>query len=291
MNREAQLEKRFNDILKGRVPANAQNYAHFLEAICAQQDPAACIHKIVESSQGSTAVQAAMRHNTNSQFLNGPATKLLLYLFRATDLGDVLDHLLITIVDPPIFWTAFTQAFDQGDLNEPAQEAFAALLLRLMCLTTGNTSCYRDIAKKSSILTRLLDSSQWKVKDIGYRIQHILSTFNSGTPVTAVGGPGGRHDNDFNDFREISILPTADEILCQQPPFIRPSSVLEDPDGEATRTADYLDNTFRLLREDMLYEIREELQTAIGQKKGRHRGVTIDGVTLIGVYSGADDRK
>ncbi|KAG2057924.1 P-loop containing nucleoside triphosphate hydrolase protein [Suillus hirtellus] len=291
MNREAQLEKRFNDILKGRIPANAQNYAHFLEAICAQQDPAACIHKIVESSQGSTAVQAAMRHNTNPQFLNGPATKLLLYLFRATDLGDVLDHLLIAIVDPPIFWTAFTQAFDQGDLNEPAQEAFAALLLRLMCLTTGNTSCYRDIAKKSSILTRLLDSSQWNVKDIGYRIQHILSTFNSGTPVTAVGGPGGRHDNDFNDFREISILPTADEILCQQPPFIRPSSVLEDPDGEATRTADYLDNTFRLLREDMLYEIREELQTAIGQKKGRHRGVTIDGVTLNGVYSGTDDRK
>ncbi|KAG1720035.1 P-loop containing nucleoside triphosphate hydrolase protein, partial [Suillus occidentalis] len=291
MSRAIQLEKRFNDILGGRVLADAQSYPLFLEAICAQQDPATCINKIVESSHGSSAVRAAMRHNTNIQFLNGTATKLLSYLFRAADLGDVLDHLLTAIVDPPIFWTAFSQAFDRGELNEPAQEAFAVLLLRLMCLTTGDTSSYRDLAKKPSILTKLIESSQWTVKDIGYRVQHILSTFKSGTPGAAVGGPGGRHDNDFNDFREISILPTADEILCQQPPFIRPSSVLEDPDGEDTRTADYLDNTFRLLREDMLYEMREELQTAIGKKKGRHRGLIIDGVTLDGVYSGTDDRK
>ncbi|KAG2072160.1 hypothetical protein BDR04DRAFT_1097127 [Suillus decipiens] len=292
MNRTAQLEKRFNDILNGRVTADARSYALFLEAICAQQDPAACINKIVESPHGPSAVQAAMRYNTNSQFLNGTATKLLLYLFRATDLGDVLDHLLTAIVDPPIFWTAFSQAFDQGELNEQAQEAFAVLLLRLMCLTTGNTSSYHDLAKKSSILTRLLDSSHLVVKDTGYRIQHILSTLTkSGAPIAAVDGPGGRHDNDSDNFREISILPTADEILCQQPPFIRPSSVLEDPDGEETRTADYLDNTFRLLREDMLYEIREELQIATGKKKGRHRGLTIDGVTLDGIYSGTDDRK
>ncbi|KAG1746045.1 P-loop containing nucleoside triphosphate hydrolase protein [Suillus paluster] len=291
MNRAAQLDKRFNDILRGKVPADARSYPLLLEAICTQQDPAACINKIVESSHGSNAVQAAMRHNTSSQFLNDTAAKLLLYLFRAPDLGEVLDHLLTAIVDPPIFWSAFSQAFDQGKLNEPAQEAFAVLLLRLMSLTTGNTSSYRDVAKKPSILTRLLNSSQQTVKDIGYRIEHILSTPESGVLVTAVGEPGGRHDNDFVDFREISILPTADEILCQQPPFIRPSSVLEDPDGEETRTADYLDNTFRLLREDMLYEIKEELQTVLGRKKGRYRGLTIDGVTLEGVYSGTDDRK
>ncbi|KAG0697519.1 P-loop containing nucleoside triphosphate hydrolase protein [Suillus ampliporus] len=232
-----------------------------------------------------------MRHNTTSQFLNGTATMLLLYLFRAMDLGDVLDHLLTAIVDPPIFWTAFSHAFDQGELNEPAQEAFAVLLLRLLRLTSGSTSSYRDLAKKSSIITRLLNSSQQTIKDIGYAIKHILSTFKSGTPLAAVGGPGGRHDNDFVDFREISILPTADEILCEQPPFILPGSVLEDPDGEETRTADYLDNTFRLLCEDMLYDMKEELQTALGRKKGRHRGLTVEGVTLVGVYSGTDDRK
>ncbi|KAG2360625.1 hypothetical protein BDR07DRAFT_1461926 [Suillus spraguei] len=272
MNRTAQLEKRFNDILNGRVTADARSYALFLEAICAQQDPATCINKIVESSHGPSAVQAAMRHNTIPSF-SMELQPSFCYISSEQQ-------------------TLLTQAFDQGELNEQAQEAFAALLLRLMCLTTGNTSSYHDLAKKSSILTRLLDSSQSIVKDAGYRIRHILSTFTeSGIPVAAVGGPGGRHDNDFDNFREISILPTADEILCQQPPFIRPSSVLEDPDGEETRTADYLDNTFRLLREDMLYQMREVLQTVIGKKKGRHRGLTMDGVTLDGVYSGTDDRK
>lgn len=290
MNRAAQLDKRFNDILRGKVPVNA-NYSLFLEAICAQQDPATCINKIVESPKGSSAVQAAMRHNTSSSFLNDTATTLLLYFFRASDLGDVLDHLITAIVDPPIFWSAFCQAFDQGDLNDQAQEAFAMLLLRLLNLTIENTSSYRDIAKKPSIHSKLLNSSQQTIKDIGYRIDHILATFNSATPLAAVGGPGGRHDNDSLDFREISILPTADEILCQQPPFLRPSSVLEDPDGEETRAADYLDNTFRLLREEMIHEMREELQTALGKKKGRYRGLAIDGVMLDGVYSGTDDRK
>jgi hypothetical protein len=103
-------------------------------------------------------------------------------------------------------------------------------------------------------------------------------------------GPGGRHDDDFVDFREISILPTADEILSQQPPFLRPSGILEDSDGEETHAADYLDNTFRLLREEMINEMREEFQTALGKKKGRHHGLVIDGVKLTGVYSGTKDR-
>ena len=290
MIRTAQLDKRFNDILRGNVLANA-NYSLFLQAICAQQDPATCINKIVESSKGSSSVQDAMRHDTSSSFLNGHATTLLQYFFKASTLGDVLDHLLIAVVEPPIFWIAFYQAFDNGSLNEQAQEAFAMLLLRLMSLTIGNTAPYRDVAKKPSILSKLLNSSQQSVKGIGYRIQHILATFQSGTPVAGVGGPGGRHDNDFVNFRDISILPTADEIICKQPPFLRPSSVLEDPDTEETRVADYLDNTFRLLREEMIHEMREELQTALGKKKGRYRGLTVDGVALDGVYSGTDDRK
>lgn len=290
MNRTTQLTKRFNDVLTGKVPANA-NYSLFLEAVCAQPEPATCINSIVESPNGSSAVQAAIRHNTTSSFINGTATTLLQYLFQATNVGDVLDHLLTAIVEPPIFWTAFCQAFDQDVLNEQAQGAFAMLLLRLMNLTSGNTSSYRDIAKKPSILSKLLNSSQQSVKDIGYRIQHILDTFKSGAPAAAVGGPGDRHDNDFVDFRETSILPTADEILCQQPPFLRTSDVLEDPDGEETRAADYLDNTFRLLREEMIHEMKEELQTALGKKKGRHRGLTIDGVKLDGVYSGTKDRR
>ena len=157
-----------------------------------------------------------------------------------------------------------------------------------MNLTIGNTAPYRDIAKKPSILVKLLNSSQQSVKDIGYRIQHILATFHSGIPVAGVGSPGGRHDNDFVDFRKTSILPTAGEIICKQPPFLRPSSLLEDPDSEETRVADYLDSTFRLLREEMILEVREKFQTALGKKKGRYRGLS---VALHGVYRGTEHRK
>jgi hypothetical protein len=69
-------------------------------------------------------------------------------------------------------------------------------------------------------------------------------------------------------------MPISDEILCQQPPSLRPSGVLEDPDGEDTCAADYLHNTFHLLREEM----RTELQTALGMNKGRQRALTIVGI-------------
>ncbi|KAJ8593169.1 hypothetical protein M405DRAFT_859144 [Rhizopogon salebrosus TDB-379] len=170
------------------------------------------------------------------------------------------------------------QAFDSVHLNEQAQEAFT-ILLRLINLSIGNAaSSYREVTKKPSILSELFNSSQQI-----FLPPSILAHLSLLQSVDR--GPGGRHDDDFVDFREISILPTADGILSQQPPFLRPSGVLEDSDGGETRAADYLDNTFRLLREEMINEMREELQTALGKKKGRHHGLFINGVKLDGPIS------
>jgi hypothetical protein len=127
------------------------------------------------------------------------------------------------------------------------------------------------------------------VRLIGEKIKHILSTYNSSAPP-ASNGPGGRHDNDLPNFRDIAILPTADEVQSKQLPFLRHSSELEDSSGESTRIADYLDNTFRLLREDMIAEMREELQALDGGNK-RRRANVIDGLIFDGVYHGTDDRK
>jgi hypothetical protein len=116
------------------------------------------------------------------------------------------------------------------------------------------------------------------------------------TCKTAVSGdhdihPGGRHDNDFADFRKISILPTADEVTSPEAPFLRrcdPTHTLSEP---ALAVSQCLDDQFRLLREDMLYEIKDELQIAFGKKKGHHRGVVIEGFTLLNdIYRGSDER-
>ena len=71
-------------------------------------------------------------------------------------------------------------------------------------------------------------------------------------------GPGGRHSNDYANFRDISIVPTMDELLSAEMPFLptapRPGVrgfLADDPETEL------LDRHFRLLREDFIASVRE----------------------------------
>eukprot|EP01041_Mallomonas_annulata_P005723 gene5723-11565_t len=69
-----------------------------------------------------------------------------------------------------------------------------------------------------------------------------------------------QHDNDFLDYRRVSIVPTATEInsrisVCGIAPTWRS---LADSDHE--NEASLLDRQFRLLREDMVAPMREEIQ-------------------------------
>ena len=286
-----QLNKRFHDVLHGRVTVDPRNSRLFLEAIGAQEDFAKCVDSLVSSQHGLSSIQNAMRFDLSLSFFNGLATSTLECLLRAANLGGgVLDHILIAIVDPPIFWSAFTQGFETGALTEKAQLVFAKLLDRLITLKDKDASPYRELASKPSIFNKLLESSEHDVREIAHHIKHILDAFASGGTHSGPFGPGGRHDNDYLCFRDIAILPTADEILSSQPPFIRPASVLDDPEASDTRVADYLDNTFRMLREDMIYDMREELQIALKKKPGRHRGLHINGLSMVDVYTGSPDR-
>ena len=69
--------------------------------------------------------------------------------------------------------------------------------------------------------------------------------------------PGERHDNDFANFRDIAIIPTAAEVLCAD------ESYLPLANGSNRIIADdesaLLDKHFRLLRADMLEPLREML--------------------------------
>ena len=81
---------------------------------------------------------------------------------------------------------------------------------------------------------------------------------------------------------KITILPTPDEIRCTEDPFLRRAADIEEVPGPG-RLPIHIDNQFRLLREDMLRELREELPVALGLKKGRQRGMTIQNLILEGV--------
>jgi hypothetical protein len=79
--------------------------------------------------------------------------------------------------------------------------------------------------------------------------------------VTDTIPPGGRHDNDHRNYRNIRILPTVEELTCVTKPYLPlangENTFIEDPE------ASLLDSNFRLLREDAVSAMRKNIaQTA-----------------------------
>jgi hypothetical protein len=281
----------FDKICEGKFSLSENNALQFLEGFYSQDDVVRCISKVIATDAGLSSLQNAMRVKLSPQFFNNQAAAVLSYL-QAQDLkimndGDLLRKVLMKIVDPPFFWDAYRESFLKDELDDNAQQSFAWLLLQLCNLPTDNAERYRTIPEMQTIVDLLLASPSSAIKTLGQKIKRVLETF---TPATSLAGPGGRHDNDFVDFRKISILPTTDELESNEPAFIQSSDVLEKPETASNRVAIHLDNQFRLLREDMLYEMREELQIATGKKKGHHRGAKFLTLTVKGLECG-DEKK
>jgi hypothetical protein len=66
---------------------------------------------------------------------------------------------------------------------------------------------------------------------------------------------------------------------------------MDDPELESSRRGIHIDNQFRLLREDMLAEIREELKILTGVEPGRHRGMAVENLSLAGVEMGTERKR
>ncbi|KAL4867788.1 P-loop containing nucleoside triphosphate hydrolase protein [Aspergillus spectabilis] len=101
--------------------------------------------------------------------------------------------------------------------------------------------------------------------------------------------PGGRHDNDHADFRRIAIYPTYDEFRSLDKPFYRRAEEIQQLPIE-NRIAGHLDNQFRLLREDMLSDVPEELQVVRDKKKKRRTARFLRKLSLEELFSGTEKR-
>ncbi len=151
-------------------------------------------------------------------------------------------------------------------------------------LSDNDSAGYRAIAQDQQIIDILLHSPDLELRTYGQKLKNAVATAD----VKGDYRPGGRHDNDFEDYREISILPTGDEVMSSEFPFLRRRVDVDDPETLGSRAATYLDNQFRLLREDMLNEMREEIQIAGGKNKGKRRGFSAEGLQLIDVHCTPD---
>jgi hypothetical protein len=290
--RSAKLRSFFKKIVAGDESlVNLQHSGLFVQAICDQQEPVRCIESLISSPKGLSALQCALHSDVSPAAFNTCAIPIIRYL-QAPELkiicaGEFLQRVILCIVDPPIFWNAFVSAHKAGRLDEEGMRCFSWLLLQLVSLPADKASPYRELAKDSTVQSPLLESLIQEVRVMGQRIKHILET--TATPGQfGMNGPGGRHDNDFEDIRNISILPTPDELASTEPPFLRRAVDIEEC-PESTRLAMHIDNQFRLNREDMVRDLREELQIALGNKKGRRRGLIISNLSLNGVE--CDERR
>jgi hypothetical protein len=294
--RIAKLSLFFNKVIHGqRVLSSSRDGKLFLEALCVQPDPPACAHKLISTPSGLSSLQVSMRFDTSVSFLNDHATPLLRYLqspnLKSIGSGSVLTQLLLPLVEPPFFWEAFASSFIKGNLIPESCQTFAWLLLQLVSSPVKEFLPYVAFAHSSPALKLILESPDGETRNLGQKIKHALPLDASELHVDAEARPGGRHDNDHSDHRKISIMPTADELLSEDRPFFRTADFIEDPELEASRAAIHIDNQFRLLREDMLGEIRDELKILTGVKPGRHKGITVNNLSITGVNMGTDRKR
>ena len=240
-------------------------------------------------------LQSSVRLDLSASFLNEHTARLLQYL-RAPSLkgigsGAVLIRILNSLVEPPFFWNAFTEAFRGQVLTPSASQAFAWLLLELVCFPGETSSSYVTLARSPDIVDLLSKSRDGETRILAEKIKHSLSLDSRDLHIDADVSPGGRHDNDCTDYRRISIMPTTDELLSRERPFIRTADFIDEPTMVPTLKALHIDNQFRLLREDMLGEIRTEIQILTGVKTGRHRGITVHDLHLVRLDIGTDRKE
>ncbi|EGP87761.1 uncharacterized protein MYCGRDRAFT_42010 [Zymoseptoria tritici IPO323] len=265
----------------------------FIDAICDQPGRADCIEKLGCSTSGLDVLHQSLRFDPSVAFLNGPLHRLLLYLavpeVKRLCNGEYLRRVLKGMVSPTSLWDKFVQAQQRNHLTAEAQRSFAWLLLEILLWSSDQPPGAEAVASEITAQRTFLDSSDRHLRAIGYRIEHILKAKKTGTNIPTASGPGGRHDNDFIDFRHVAIYPTKDELTTKDPPYYNPAHTLYQVPSEE-RVAHHLSNQFRLLREDFLAELRLDLNPVPGKGARRPR-TKLSNLQFRGVFNGGEKNR
>ncbi|KAF1835315.1 P-loop containing nucleoside triphosphate hydrolase protein [Decorospora gaudefroyi] len=288
--RAQQLTKLFHGVIHGhRELKSAADGNRFLEALCSQEDASKSVECLIASVAGLSSVAKAFRFSRDSAFLNGPATSVILHLaqpeIKQLYSGQFLHRVLEHIVQPPTFWNTLVEAHSARILSPEGTHALAWLLLEILHSRSENAPDVRDVAERITKAESLISADSLDARNLGHKIKRVLDS----TSDDSIDGPGGRHDNDHIEISKIKLLPTPDEFASIDRPFYRRADAVAAIEPE-NRGLKHVDNQFRLLREDLLGELRTDYQIAIGQKKGR-RKVVLEHLRYAGIDCGPDTRR
>lgn len=294
--RERALFKVFNSHLSGELCIKSSHDAkRFLEAtdmLAKKKSPAFCAESIVSSQNGIETVRLVVRSDPSGGFISLIMTQLITHLsdpvVKLINDGDFLKRLLIAILSPPTFWSTLVEFHRESGFKHSSVDVFAWLCLEIVSINSQDLEvAYRDVAELMDG-QMLLNSPSHPVRQLAYRVVKVLRVHSIVSTTHSGYSAGGRHDNDFSDFRVISIFPTADEVRSTEEPFLqRLDDVFEAP--RESRAVTYLEWLFRLLREDMLADLREDLAVAWGQKKRARKPLCLGNMSLVGF--GTNDKK
>jgi hypothetical protein len=211
------------------------------------------------------------------------------------------------ITDQGVFVNGFlplVQCLGQDELHKPVYLTPMNSLLSRLYLTPFLVPCILEHCKNGRVttndektsliwfITRIaLESSNARqdesVKEIAEIFKHhggseSLQTVLAGSLVSAPGVslakvrqsqadlPGGRHSNDEEDYRSISIIPTLDEFMCDAEPYLPKTH-----DSGCKSEAQLLDCQFRLLREDIIGPSKEQQDDPRKQQRDIFYGVRV----------------
>jgi hypothetical protein len=256
----------------------------FLEALLIEVNPRRCVETLFSSKARLDPIRESVRADVSRDFIQNHSLRLVEYIsdpgVRALADGAFLNDMIMAITYPPTFWNAAVKLCQNNGLSEKSLQQFSWLSYNLLCIPHEESlDCLADV---QSIIKNFTTATNHKTRSNGYKIEKILQAKSSSNSTGLTFSPGGRHDNDFEDFRKIRIYPTTDEFLStKQPYYLRTKEVEETPDSN--RTMAHLDNQFRLLREDMLGELRTGLQVALGKKKGRSLNISLGNLSIAGL--------
>ncbi|RYP89995.1 hypothetical protein DL770_003898 [Monosporascus sp. CRB-9-2] len=293
-SRAGRLRKLFRDVLGGKRKITTSGDAKlFIEAIQAHDTPSVCVEKLAASANGLEAIRYSVRADLSIPFIQSYTLGLLLLLstdeVKALAEGQMLGKILEVIVNPPTVWDALVKGFLGHQIEEQYLTPFAWLLHEL--LTTRYDLGLDILPDVQEVLQNggLSKSSVHATRDLAYKIEKVFQLKTASLPTNMLFSPGGRHDNDFADFRQIATFPTTDEFLATERPFYRRANeVFDVPPAE--RAAVHLDNQYRLLREDMNGELREDLQVSLGKKRGRRSALVLHSIIPVKMDLGDEKR-
>ncbi|KAI6780503.1 NFX1-type zinc finger-containing protein 1 [Emericellopsis cladophorae] len=289
--RSLRLQQFLRDSLSGnRSIANSRDAGLFLEAMMDQNAPDSCVERVVGSSSGLAAVRLAVRADMSLPFLSAKTLPFLRYLsapkLKTLANGEILRTVLEVIVNPITLWKILCDHFKAAELGTEQLHGFVWLACELVASPTTTEEDIDSDLRLIADSPQVKDSEDPSLRQLGYRIKHALDL--RGQPQTSnhaqMDGPGGRHDNDHADFRKVRIYPTRDELLSHSSPYYLTADEVQQADT-ASRAHVHLDNQFRLLREDMLAELRQDLQSVKKSNGSRRRSLVLGGLVAHGIHA------